>query len=116
MTKAVHPFTQHLARWKEAQKRLPQAHEQAKSEAVGHIHRAVISAAHRSPGMDPDDVGTIWYKQQPHIAVRGGTNTEALEYGTLTEAPRATIRNAARRADKEAVRVYHSTLWKGMGV
>ncbi len=115
MPGAVHPFTHHLARWKEARKNILPAHEQAKNEAIGHIHGAVVSAAKNSPGMDPNHVGAYWYRGKPHISVEQGTETERLEYGDLTSAPRATIRNAARRSEKTAVTVYRQHLKKGLG-
>jgi hypothetical protein len=113
--KSVHPFTYHQARWSEALKNLSSAHEQARNAAVGHIHEQIVSAA-QGAGMDPNHVGTFWYKDRPHISVLPGTKTEELEYGNLDRAPQATIRNAARRADRQAAKIYHSTLWRGIGL
>ena len=60
--------------------------------------------------------GAFWHKGEPHIAIQSDSPTAALEYGTLTEAPRAAIRNAAHRAGKDAVRVYRNTVWDGLGL
>lgn len=114
MTKPVHPFTHHQARWSNALKNLSSAHESAKNAAVGHIHQRVTIAAERAD-MDSNDVGTFWYHERPHISIQPG-KTADLEYGTLDQAPRATIRNAARRADREAVKIYHNNLWRGIGL
>ena len=108
------PFANHHVRWSKAIDNLSSAHEQAKNEAVGHIHQRITAAAEDSPGMDPEHVGTFWYKGRPHISVQG--DTADLEYGTLSQAPRATIRNAARRADRDAVKIYHSTFRNGLGI
>jgi hypothetical protein len=114
--KPVHPFTSHQARWTRAVTNLSMAHEQAKNEAVGHVHEHVTAAAKKAPGMDPDHVGAYWYQGRPYIQVQPGTKTEELEYGNQEKAPQATIRNAARRADKDAVKIYHTTLWRGLGI
>lgn len=115
MPKMAHPFTHHLARWKEAQKRLPAAHEQAKDEAVGHIHRAVVAAAQKAPGMDPKHVGAYWYRGNAHVVIEPGSETERLEYGDLDNAPQATIRNTANRALHPAGAIYRQTLKKELG-
>ena len=114
MPKPVHPFTYHQARWSKALENLSSAHETAKNAAVGHIHQKVAAAADASPGMDSQHVGAFWHRDQPHIAIQQGTPTAELEYGTLTNAPRATIRNAAHRAGKDAVRIYRNTVWDGL--
>jgi hypothetical protein len=115
VTKPVHPFTQHHARFSRAVANLPTAHDQAKEAAVGHIHAHVTDAAKRA-GMDTDDVGTFWYQDRPHVSVRPGTKAEKLEYGTLNQAPNATVRNAARSANQSAVKMYHTTMRRGLGI
>lgn len=115
MTKPVHPFTQHRARFNRAVANLPTAHDQAKDAAVSHVAAHVTHAAQRA-GMDSDDVGTFWYQDRPRISVRPGSQAEKLEYGTMANAPQATVRNAARTANHDAVRIYHSTLRKGLGI
>ena len=109
------PFANHRARWSEAVKNLPSAHDVAKNEAVGHIRDHVVSAA-EGAGMDPNHVGVFWYQGRPHLSVERGTETEALEYGDLDRAPQATLRNAARNADKTAARVYHNTFVRELGL
>ena len=115
MTKPVHPFTQHHARFNRAVANLSSAHDQAKDAAVSHVGSHVYHAAERA-GMSRDDVGTFWYQDRPQVSVRAGTKAEKLEYGDLTRAPNATVRNAARTANKDAERIYHSTMRKGMGI
>ena len=115
MTKPVHPFTQHHARFSRAVANLSNAHDQAKDAAVDHVGNHVTQAAKRA-GMDPDDVGTFWYKDRPQVSVRPGTKAEKLEYGDMSSAPQSTVRNAARSANQEALRVYHKTMRKGLGI
>ena len=115
MTKPVHPFTQHHARFSRALVNLPTAHDQAKEAAVAHVGTHVHHAAKRA-GMDTDDVGTFWFKDRPYISVRHGSDAERKEYGDLKTAPQATVRNAARSANHDAVNVYHRTLRKGLGI
>ena len=115
MTKPVHPFTQHHARFTRAVANLSNAHEQAKNAAVGHVGSHVHQAAKRA-GMSTDDVGTFWYQGRPQVSVRSGTKAEELEYGTLSQAPNATVRNAARSVDKQAAHIYHSTMRKSLGI
>lgn len=115
MTKPVHPFTQHHARFTRAVANLSSAHDQAKDAAVAHIGEHVTQAAKRA-GMDPDDVGVFWHQDRPRTSVRPGSKAEQLEYGDLTRAPNATVRNAARSANQDAVRLYHKTMRKGLGI
>lgn len=114
MPNPVHPFTSHQARWTRAVNNLSSAHASAKDQAVRHIKGRVTTAAERAK-MDPSQVGVFWHKQQPHIAIAPGETADR-EYGTLTANPEGVIRNTARRADKEAETVYHTTLRKGLGV
>lgn len=115
MTKPVHPFTQHAARFSRAIAKLPMAHDQAKEAAVSHVGNHVQNAAQRA-GYDTDDVGTYWYQGQPRVSVRPGSKAEKLEYGTLTNAPQSTVRNAARAANQSAVQTYHRTMRKELGI
>lgn len=115
MTKPVHPFTQHHARFSRALANIPTAHDQAKEAAVAHVGTHVHQAAKRA-GMDPDDVGTYWYQDHPQVSVRPGSTAERKEYGDLTVAPQATVRNAARSANNDAARLYHRTMRDGLGI
>jgi len=115
VTKPVHPFTQHHARFTRALANLPNAHDQAKEAAVAHVGSHVFHVAERA-GMSIDDVGTYWYQDRPQVSVRPGSDAERLEYGDQTIAPRATVRNAARSISRDAARTYHSTLRKGLGI
>jgi hypothetical protein len=115
VTKPVHPFKQHHARFSRAIANLPTAHDQAKEAAVEHVSTHVATAAERA-GMDPDDVGVFWYQDSPKTSVRRGSHAEKLEYGTLTNAPQSTVRNAARTSTTGAVQTYHRTMWRGLGL
>jgi hypothetical protein len=115
VTKPVHPFTQHHARFSRALAAIPTAHDQAKQAAVAHVDSHVSHAARRS-GMNTDDVGTYWYQGRPQVSVRPGTEAERQEYGDQDIAPRATVRNAARSANRDAAQIFHRTIRKGLGI
>jgi hypothetical protein len=115
VTKPVHPFTQHHARFTRAVTNLPTAHEQAKQAAIAHVGTHVHHAANRA-GMETDDVGTYWYQGRPQVTVRPGSDAERQEYGDLTNAPQSTVRNAARSANRDAARLFHRTMREGLGI
>lgn len=112
-------FAAYGARLQTAQRRLPQAHHRAATQAMGHLHRQLVQAAD-SAGWDPEDsIGIGWTGHQPHITIshsEAGDRVFGHEFGVVNRAPNPLLRNTAQAESDKVNSVYRAHLRNELGI
>jgi len=102
----------------EARGRLGDAHYAAQDAAMEHLHGRVSQAA-IDAGQDPRSIVVDRSGPKHFVGVDSspeGDTLAAHEWGTLDDAPHATLRNESRRAEKESDAIYGQHLQAGLGL
>lgn len=109
-------YGEHLSH---AQQMLPQAHVRAASDAIGHLHQAVTTAADQAGLRLGGLLHVQWNGHQPALAIehsKAGNEVFDSEFGSLNQPASPVIRPAVNAHLDEAQHIYAQRLWQELGL